>query len=369
VFSLYLDLRQKNPAARLETLLREAAEQKKLDLQPGVYQENWREDANQMRLWFASDEPLTGQGLAVFAHAPAGLLRAFHLPVAVQDRLLASDKPFLRPLEILRAEFQCTLVVLIDEQSARLVLFQLGKPQEVDDFPAVSLESGAAGDGLEPFAQAVAGRIEAARARYNCPGLLLSGSGEPLNTLHAALRDSVVATLDLAPDAHIQDILLRVQAFKREQERLLETWLVQELVAHAEDQNSGQAVLGLEQSLLAVRSAKVRVLVVEEDFHQAGGECPNCGFLSDGDEEVCLLCGVALRPEPDVVELAMKKVLEHGGSLEILRSEQTRRSLEPYGRIGALLHDTGSLPPEKDLANRRYLTHGGQTDPQALPGY
>jgi len=143
------------------------------------------------------------------------------------------------------------------------------------------------------------------------------------------------------------------QEMASEQEKQIEAQRVEELLTRAS--SGGTAVLGSHQTLLAVRDKRVRLLVVEEDFHQPGGECPNCGFMATGEQDVCLLCGMALRPEQDIIEVALKQVLDQGEEIEILRSPSLRHALEAHGRIGALLKDS-----ILDSAKQQAITREGE---------
>lgn len=254
VFSLYLGATEA-PLERFNTLLKEVEQQKNMDLASQKDQEQWGKEADHIRQWLKANQPIEGNGVSVFSSLQAGLWQVFRLPVPVCDRLVAGDRPYLRPLEIMQAEGKG------------------GKDQQVE-----------------------AQRVEEVITKGR------KGQG---------------------------------------------------------------AVLGPEQTFLAVRAKTVRLLVVEENFCLPGGVCPNCGFMGTDERRVCMLCGMALRPEPDIVEVALKRVLEAGGEIEILRSTQSRRALEQHGRIGALVR-TESVPPERDTANRQPFEKGGKIDQDVL---
>jgi peptide subunit release factor 1 (eRF1) len=54
---------------------------------------------------------------------------------------------------------------------------------------------------------------------------------------------------------------------------------------------------------------------------------------------------MTLNPQLDVVELALERVLDQGGEIEVLRSSESRQRLAKYGRIGALLRYAYTVPP------------------------
>jgi hypothetical protein len=182
--------------------------------------------------------------------------------------------------------------------------------------------------------------------------------------LPAPVEDQLVAR----DQPHVRPLEVMLGEFRRQlpahEEQRLENERVAELLAHAGDTTSPGGVVGLEQTLLAVRGKKVRLLVVEEDFHLAGGACPNCGFLGEGEEGVCLVCEMALRPEPDIIEAAMQRVLDQAGEIEVLRSPQNRRALEEHGRIGALLGEADEDLPAKVTATALPVGDDGKIHPQ-----
>ena len=372
VFSLYLDLRSKRGAAQdlpgsFDQLVQQVETQKKLDQEPAEYQKQWRQEADRLRRWLKTEQP-QGQGLAVFSGQAAGLWQAYLLPAPVLDRLIASERPYVRPLEVLLGEFKCTLVVLIDAGGARLVEFFLGRAEEISNLQAVPVTGDALESGLRQHARAVLDQVEAVWQERSCDRLVIGGSDEALNELRDELPEPLLMRLageiHLSPQAEMEDILAQVQVIESEYEENLEEQRVDELLTRAG--NSEAAVLGLDQTLLAVQRRKVRLLVVEKDYHQEGGECPNCGFLGEWEQGVCLLCGMALRPEPDIIEVALKRVLDQGGEIEVLRTREACRALAQHQRIGALLYDPTAKPTERESANQMPIAKEGKIHPEGV---
>ncbi len=375
LFSLYLDLRPENRDAenlteRFNHLLSQTEQQKKTDQYPRAYREQWDKEVDRIHRWLETAKSLQGQGLVVFSSFTAQLWQVFLLPVPMVDRLIVDRQLFLRPLEILLGENNCTLVVLMDASSTRFVEVFLGRAEEVAHTQAMPVTGETLGDTMRQHIQSAVEHAEAVWQEHTCGHLVIGGSGEMLSELRDQLpdqlREHLAGEVRLSPQAEIEEIQDQVLEIEGDLERRLEAQRVEELVTSSEKRGGG-AVLGLEQTLLAVRAGKVRLLITEEDFHQEGGECPNCGYLSDEKEEtVCLLCGMALRPEPDIIEVALKRVLNKGGEIEILRSQGSRRALEPYGRIGVLLYDAKTPPTEKDSANRMPLSRDGEKNNDAV---
>jgi hypothetical protein len=377
VYSLYLDLRPelgsgKTPLERFEQLLLEKKEQKKLDQGAPEDKERWEREANRIRQWLSSASLSHGSGLAILSGHSVDLWEVFILPFPVIDRLAVRGRPFVRPLEILLGEIKGTLVVLLNENQAQILEVFLGSVSEVARMQPGSLAaSPAAGDRTGGFTGAVAERINSLWQEHSYDMLVIGGSEVAVTALSAALPESIMVSyageVQVSPDAPHADIAAGVQRVSAEFERRRETQRVEELISAA-NRNQGEAVLGLQQTLLSVRSKnKVRLLVVEQDFRQAGGECPNCGFLTeDTGHDSCLLCGMGLRPEIDVVGLALKRVLDQGGEVEVLRSPEARGGLEQHGQIGVMLNEAALQPQVKDISNRVVVSSDGEIDQDAL---
>jgi peptide subunit release factor 1 (eRF1) len=202
---------------------------------------------------------------------------------------------------------------------------------------------------LHRHAKAVAARAEALWREQDFDWLIIGGTEEALGELHdqlaRPLRERLAAGMHLSPQTDTAKILEHVLSLEREHEQRVEEQRVEELVTIAK--KGGAAVLGLEATLLAIVEERVQILIVEEQFAPAGWVCPNCRFMGASEQETCLLCGSTLKPEPDVVELALVRVLEQDGNIEVLRSAQSRQALAQHGRIGALLRYAYSSPAEE----------------------
>jgi stalled ribosome rescue protein Dom34 len=278
-----------------------------------------------------------------------------------------SDRPFVRPLEMLQAEYPCTLALLVDPGAARLVHVYLGQAAELERLRSMPVTGSDMDSSIAAYTREAVEHAREVWRQQPCDHVMIAGSKDAREALRESLPEDMLAQLvgeaDLSPLVTLEAVRDRVLALDEERQQEDESRHVQEFLAAIE--HGGAAVAGLEQTLLAVRSKKVRLLLVEAGFHQAGGACPNCGYLGEGQEGKCLVCEMALRPEPDLVEAAMQQVMENGGEIEVLRSPQARGALQAHGDIGALLFDRDH-PPVKNRSNDRILSKGGNINEDAL---
>jgi hypothetical protein len=372
-FSLFLDLRNTTnpdgaPILRFEKLLQQVKEQKNIDQKPTADQDEWWREADQIRGWLETERVIPGQGLVLFSSREQNFWRAFFLPVPVFDRLVVYERAFLRPLNILLGEAKRTLYLLLDSSMAQFFEMFFGKVEEISRIQALPVTGTRFDDEQRAYARSIAGKAEEIWKEHGFTRLVTGGSADLLPRLHEELpedlRSNLAGEVDIMPAEERKDNLIWIYKAENEFEQNLETQRVEELLSSAESGDA--AVLGAEQALMAVKRKKARLLVVEEDFHQEGGECPNCGYLSEGEPLTCQLCGMALRPEPDIIEVALKRVLDYGGEIEILRSQENRQVLSAHGRIGALLHDTHMMAPEKETANQLPITRDGDINHEGL---
>ena len=93
-------------------------------------------------------------------------------------------------------------------------------------------------------------------------------------------------------------------------------------------------VIGLQDTLDALREGRIQSLVIEEGYRVPGARCTGCGYCSSDPIETCPFCGSKMEQISDVVELAVHQVMAAGGDVEVLRPTQT---VEAFKKIGAIL--------------------------------
>lgn len=364
VFSLYLDLNPERrmtepPLNRFRALVHQTERHVHLDEQSKAYRKDWTEAVEQLRAWLEDQQPLQGKGLAVLSCLPIGLWRVFHLPLSIGDQLEVSDRPYLRPLAVLLDEFESYLVVLIDASRARFFAVRPGVAEEIAEVenyvpPAtgnIAEKTGHRHDTyLHRHAKSVIARAETLWRTQDFDWLMIGGTEEALSELYdvlpRALHERLAVGFHLSPKTDASKILESVLSVVHEHERRIEKQRVDELISMAK--KGGAAVIGLEATLLAIVENRVQILVIEEEYRSDGWVCPNCHFMGATKQESCPLCGSTLKAESDIVELALERVLNQDGDIEVLRSADSRRALEQHGHIGALLRYVYSLPSDEE---------------------
>jgi peptide subunit release factor 1 (eRF1) len=149
--------------------------------------------------------------------------------------------------------------------------------------------------------------------------------------LPKAWQSLVVGTFPMSMTANHTEVLARAREIGQQAERRREARLVDEAITKAAKGAGG--VVRLDETLSAVHEGRVQTLIVQEGYRSAGYQCAGCGYLTAQQLKTCPFCGKDFARIEDAVEMAVRKVMQSGGDVEIVRDNP---SLEKVG-IGALL--------------------------------
>lgn len=315
-----------------------------------------KKDAEAVLRYVDLEHDWSGRGLVVFSCVEGDFLRAYSLAVPVRSRARISDRPYVKPLADLLDSYGGYGVALVDSQEARLFYFSLGELREEEDFSGESVRRTKSGGGSqEPsrsgftggqtdLAEDLAERNikEAAElaARFfsenNVRRILIGGTEDNValfrSLLPKAWQSLVVGAFPISMRATEKEVLDKSMdvgelAEVRRKERLANT-----VVTNAAKEHGG--VLGLDETLKAVHDGRVQVLLIRDGFRASGCRCSGCGYLSSQLMEACPYCGGECDEIPDAVEMAVRKVMQLGGEVEVLSREQV---VGQFDQIGALL--------------------------------
>lgn len=296
-----------------------------------------------------------GRSLVIFTSEPANLWRAYRVPVRIRTRLVWGERPYLRPLLTVLDEYERYGVVLTTREEARFFLFYLGEIAEYsfalhNYVPGRHKQGGWSqaryqrhiDDHAYHHFRTVAEITARLAKRDNWQRVVLMGTEENTaqvrDLLPKALQQRIAGVLPASITDNINTIRDKVMALAQEIERQVEAERVQQVITAAEKGQNG--ALGYADVLLAVQQQRVDVLIVPEALEHPGWECSRCGgLIADtlaGAPSACPYCGGPLETVDDVVDLAMQKVLDAGGTVEVLRGP-IKEEFRQRGIIGALL--------------------------------
>jgi peptide chain release factor subunit 1 len=293
------------------------------------------------------------QGFVLFADL-TGVLMARDVDVPVKTDI-HWGVPHIRPYLSLLDEHERHIIVLSDPWYARLLAVHLGSVEssvEVRDTPHAMHARSAGLDhlagspafshgieqGMTEHITHVLHAIEAMIQTHPANRLLLGGDTETVarlfRSLPKRLKRKVVSTLPMGAGTAERQVIKETFKAEMNAERRFEQQTVNRLQASLRNHES---VLGIRNTLTALRSERIMSLVYAEDLELEGGLCEACEALFGEDANgICLYCGQALKTVDDLLDLVLAKAVDSGASVEQVSGPAAER-LRKLGGIGALL--------------------------------
>jgi peptide chain release factor subunit 1 len=333
-----------------------SADAYKLRLRSMLKDTSLPEDAAVVERFFNHEYDWSGRSVAVFSCTSEGFFRSFSFAVPLRDRIRINNRPHLKPLADLLDSYGGYGVAVVDKQGARFFYFHLGELLEQEGVMGEQVRHTKRGGGSQApgrrggvagqtnYVEEVADRNfkEAAEfaARFfsenNVRRVLIGGTEENVNQfrnqLPKAWQSLVVGTFPISMTASQVDVKERAMEIGRLAERRRDAQLVEAVVTSAAKGRGG--VTSLEATLGAVHEGRVQTLILDEGFRAPGYRCRGCGYLTVQQLETCPFCGKEFEQINDAVEMAVRRVMQNGGDVEVLHGQET---IKAFGNIGALL--------------------------------
>jgi peptide chain release factor subunit 1 len=316
-----------------------------------------QDDVFAVERFFDHEYDWSGRSVAVFSCAAEGFFKTFPLAVPLRSRARVGNQLHVKPLADILDAFGGYGVALVDKQGARLFYFHLGELLEQEGTVGESIRRTKRGGssqfpgrrggiaGQTNYAEEVAERNMRDAAEFaahfftakNVRRILIGGTEDNValfrSLLPKAWQSLIVGAFSMAMTASKDDVLERAMEIGRQAENRREAQIIKTVVTNAAKGRGG--VTGLDDTLHALRDGRVNVLIIREGFQAPGYVCQGCGYLTSKESELCPFCGKAIENIPDAVEMAVHKVMEQGGEVEVLHDAEMT---EKIGYIGALLH-------------------------------
>jgi len=349
VLSLYLDV---DPTKRttdeyklvLRGLLKEISGQAR------------RKDIGAVERYFDHEYDWQGKGLALFSCLGQDFWRAYPLAVPVENHAYVGQRPYIKPLTNILDAYGRYGVVLVDQEGARLFLFQLGELQETSGTIGEEVKrmkhgrgsaagrrggvTGRTGRREEEIAQRNLKEAAELTAKFceggRCSRIILGGTDQTVaqfqEMLPKDLQEQVVGSFPAVMTASEPEVLDRSLEIIAEVERETEKELVESVITAAA--KGGAGVIGLADTLGAVHEGRVHILLVAEGYKATAYRCEQCGYIVAQAQEKCSFCDSKVKQIDAAVDLIVREVIDQGGEVEVVRDSP---SLEKAGHIGALL--------------------------------
>jgi peptide chain release factor subunit 1 len=354
VISVYLDTQWRDLHQHERTitfLKRHIGQAAEVTLQSASAMQSLQDDLARLTDWStklrsSARDPLT-PGLALFACSEGDLWVEFPAPVAFDNEFTVADRPALRQLARLNAEYTTTLVALVDTRAARICEIVFGglltETDIVNEVPGRHQQGGWAQmryqrhvkDHMDRHHKEVADYLNAYVVEHPQTFVILSGQeGIVANlrpSLSAAVQERLLDTVQLDIRQSQADIVRVARELIQEHEREEEQEFVQRLLNRAG--HGGLAVVGLQETLAAANTGRMHMLIMHRDLTEHGSRCTNCDTLSEETLATCSVCGGTLTAV-DLGEALVNRALQTDAFVELIEPDAR---LTTYEGVGALL--------------------------------
>lgn len=307
-----------------------------------------RQDARRVKRFFDFEYDWQDRGIAIFSCQGQGFWRVYPLSIPVGNGIFIGERPHIKPLTELLDEYKRHCVVLVGREQARIFLLHLGDIEEhsgaLSAVPGHHKQGGWAQARYQRHIEGQAQRNLKRAAeitadffeREGCSHLILGGTEENLAQFQGMLpkssQERVIGSLPIEMTASEKEVLDRSLELISGVERRRERELVKRMITTAT--KGGAAVIGLADTLGAVREGRVHILIVADGYTAKGYRCANCGYLAAQKMRKCPFCGGEVSQIDDVVNLIVRRVMEGGGQVEAVKDSV---ALKEAGSIGAIL--------------------------------
>jgi len=305
-------------------------------------------DAQRVEHFLDLEYDWQSKGLALFSCQEKGFWRAFALGVPVDNHVFVADRPYVKPLSDILDEFGRFAVVLLDQESARIVLYHLGnveatagtigaelKHHKQGGWAAQRLQRRETGKAHQNLKEVVTLAQEFCK-EHGCTRLILGGQEETVSKfmgmLPKAMRDRVVGTLTADMTASETEIFERARDVIESAERAREADLVKRMVTAAT--KGGAGAIGLADTLTALQDERVHALLIAEGYQAKAYQCGHCGYIGAQKKDACAYCGGKMTPITDAVDAIVRRAIQRGVEVDFVPDDE---ELKRAGSIGAIL--------------------------------
>jgi len=305
--------------------------------------------------YFEHEREWTGRSVAMFSSAEQNYFRAFPIAVPVRSRVFVGNQPYVKPLADLLDAFGGYGVAVVDKQGARLFLFHLGELKEQEGILGEDIRHTKRGGASSIFGRlgGIGGKArhseetvarnlrEAAEfaARFfdenHVRRILIGGTDENVKQfkshLPKAWQSLVVGTFPISMTAKPIEVQKKAFEVGQQAERRREMRLVENMITSAA--KGAEGVVRLDDTLTAVHDGRVQTLIVREGFRAKGFQCQGCGYITTQELDACPFCGKSFAQINDAVEMAVRKVMQDGGDVEIVYENPKMAEVEIGGML------------------------------------
>jgi peptide chain release factor subunit 1 len=291
-------------------------------------------------------------GVAIFSCSSTNTFFTYPSMISFENEFFLSDLPTLRPLVKLSSQYQSTLAVMVETDSARLLEISLEgliAESSIESYvPGRHDQGGWAQmryqrhikDHMDKHQKEVAAQLTELFDTGKWKRIVLIGQDRTIASFKTFLPERVKHQIT---DAFSMDFSEeRSRVLKRIFERLFqkEKEEVSHQIQELKERNSrgGLATFGLEGTLETLNQGQIQTLYLLTSLSQPGGRCVQCGYLipihpTDFPSFPCPLCKGDMR-KIDLGEEMIRSVMRQDGEVKWVEENTT---LEENDGVGASL--------------------------------
>lgn len=305
------------------------------------------EDVRRVQNYIEMGYNRTGRGVVIFSCAAKDFWWVQSFAVPVEDTVFVSFRPYIRQLARLLDTYERCGVVHVDQEGARLYLFNMGVLEAADGYLGQEVKLHRSGGWANPryqrqeMLQARRNLQEAAEVaeefyrQTNTRRLILAGTERNVahfkDLLSHRLRTMVIGQFSADANSSLADIRDKALELAAKAEEKESQALADRVLATA--QQGGNAVLGLVDTLTAVQHGRAQHVVTLADYSQHAYRFVDSGMIVLELSEEGDLASGRIQDLPDAVESTLRRALAQGIGVTLL---DQHAGLAQAGKIGAL---------------------------------
>lgn len=332
-----------------------SADAYKLRLRSMLKDIDMNSDVDAIELYFDHEYDWSGRSVVIFSCEADSYFRSYSFEIPIDDRIRIAERPHVKPLADLLDSYGGYGVVVVDKQGARLFYIHLGEIRDQEGMTGESIRHTKRGGGSQAPGRrgGVAGQTEYTKevaernmkesaefaARFftdnHVRRVLIGGTEDNVAAFRAQLPKSwqslIVGTFPMSMNASQTQVMERAIEVGQEAERKRKLKLIDTVATNAAKGQGG--VLGLEDTLAAVHDGRVQTLLLRTGYREPGYLCQGCKYITAQELDVCPFCGNDFKQIADVVDLAVRLVLQNGGEVEVLHKSTEKQEFQNIGAL------------------------------------
>lgn len=313
------------------------------------------EDVQAIENFVSLEYNWAAKGLVIFSDQEGNFFKTHQFNLSVPNKLYVGKHPTIRPLVRLLDTFTGWGVVLVDKEGARLFSFDLGELGEIDGVTGEEVKQQKRGGGnampgrmggadmsskieniIEKNIKEIINQTTDFFDQHHVRRIMIGGTDDNIarfkDELPKSWQSLVVGEFAMSMAASEDEVLEQATKEALETEKKMNKSLVSQAVTLAAKGSSG--VIGLIDTLNAIREGRVRILLVDQDFEQEGYRCNGCGYLTIQSLDTCPFCGGTFDKIDRAVEMAVRETLQKNADVKIITDMEI---LQEAGNIAAIL--------------------------------